>query len=59
MNDCKYLRCEVVDGIKHEFCCNEEMKKVNKSKEKDIPCIKVLNCKMFEPLSNTEKEVTL
>jgi hypothetical protein len=39
MNDCKYCKNEIIDGIKHEKCTNEDLKKFNKSDGKDIPCM--------------------
>lgn len=39
MNDCKYCKHEVSDGIIHEICTNEELKTINKSEDKNIPCI--------------------
>lgn len=39
MNNCKFSKNEVVDGIKHEICTNKELKRINKSNDKDLPCI--------------------
>lgn len=50
MNNCKYSKIEVVDGIKHEICTNEELKELNKSNGKNIPCMK--NCGKVEEKSN-------
>lgn len=44
MNNCKYLKVEVIQGIVHLFCTNESIKKANKSKSNKIPCIKHENC---------------
>ena len=39
MNNCKFRKNEVVDGIKHEICTNEYLKELNKSNDKGISCI--------------------
>lgn len=41
MNDCKYCKKENSDGIEHVICLNEEIKVINNSEEKDIPCMGV------------------
>ena len=46
MYNCKYVNIEVVDGIKHEICTNEELKELNTSNGKSIPCMN--NCGKFE-----------
>ena len=46
MNDCKYCKIEVANGIEHEICLNDEMKKIQKTEE-NIPCI-TKNCGHFE-----------
>ena len=50
MNNCKYIKVEVVDGIKHEICTNQKFKELNKSIDKHIPCMK--NCGKYEETSN-------
>lgn len=57
MNNCKYRKNEIVNDIKHELCTNEELKKLNKSEGKDIPCIQKFNCGKFEEDCNKRNEV--
>lgn len=56
MNSCKYRKDIIIDRIKHELCSNEELKKINKSKEQYIPCIQGFNCGKFEE-NNEQNEV--
>ena len=46
MQECKYNNDKTANGIIHKNCSNEEMKKINHSKD-DIPCMGK-NCGMFE-----------
>ena len=46
MHNCRYSNDKIVNGITHEKCSNEEIKKINHSKN-DIPCIGK-SCGMFE-----------
>ena len=39
MVNCEYCKVEVINGIEHQKCTNEKMKEINKSNEKDIPCM--------------------
>lgn len=39
MNDCKYCEIEISDGIEHISCQNEDMKQINCTSSKSIPCI--------------------
>lgn len=39
MDNCIFRKNEIVNGIKHEICTNEDLKKINKSNDKDLPCI--------------------
>lgn len=50
MNGCKYSRYDFPNNIEHAFCTNEELKTLNKSNGKDIPCIEMsgLRCGKFE-----------
>lgn len=50
MNNCKYCKTEVVDGIKHEICLNQRLKELNKS-DKNIPCMNTLRCGEFEEMN--------
>ncbi len=50
MNNCKYCKTEVVDGIKHEICLNQRLKELNKS-DKNIPCMNTLRCEEFEEMN--------
>ena len=54
MNDCKYYKSEISNGIIHEFCLNDELKKLNKSKEKEPHCIK--NCGKYEKENSIKNE---
>ena len=55
MDNCKYNKNEVVDGIKHEICSNGELKELNKSNGKNIPCIG-RKCGKFEENDNNQEE---
>lgn len=55
MNNCKYCKNEITDGITHQYCTNEELKQLNKSKDKNIPCMS--NCGKFAEKSNKQGEV--
>lgn len=57
MNGCKYRKNEIVDGIKHELCTNVELKELNKSEDKDIPCIQKSNCRKYKEDYKKENEV--
>ncbi|MBQ9494905.1 MAG: hypothetical protein IJR50_04620 [Treponema sp.] len=39
MDNCKYSNNVCIDGIKHEICSNEELKTINKTDGKNIPCM--------------------
>lgn len=49
--NCKYVKKEIVNGILHEKCTNEELKEINKSNCNDIPC-RSENCSKFEKCDN-------
>lgn len=55
MDNCKYNKNEVVDGIKHKICSNEDLKELNKSNGKNIPCMG-RKCGKFEEDDNSQKE---
>ena len=55
MKDCKFNKDEVSNGIEHEICSNEEMKELNKSNGKDIPCMGK-RCGKFEQKDNELQE---
>lgn len=58
MNNCKYCKIEVTDGHEHTYCSNEELKKINKSKEDDIPCLcNALPCVLYEERNEIQEEV--
>ncbi len=40
MDNCKFRKIEIVDGIKHEICTNEDLRDLNKANGKNIPCMK-------------------
>lgn len=61
MSDCKFCECEFSQGIEHTVCTNEELKRINKSKNgKNIPCVKTsrTTCGNFEPKDTDSKEET-
>ncbi|MBR4790718.1 MAG: hypothetical protein IK024_07470 [Treponema sp.] len=55
MDNCKYSKNKIVDGFKHEICSNEELKKLNKSNGKNIPCMG-RECGKFEEKYNKQEE---
>ena len=55
MDNCKYNKNEIVDRIKHEICSNEELKELNKSNGKNIPCMGS-RCGRFEEKDDKHKE---
>lgn len=50
MINCKYYKIEISNGIEHEICLNEEMKKLNKTN--DLHCIYKHGCGKFEEDNN-------
>ena len=57
MKNCKYYKSEKVDGIIHEFCTNEELKKRNKSNDKIFKCFGgFVNCGEFKEKENDKAE---
>lgn len=55
MDNCKYRKNEIVNGIKHEICSNEDLKEVNKSNGKNIPCMGK-ECGKFAERDNNQDE---
>lgn len=53
MDNCKYSNNVYIDGIKHEICSNEELKTINKTDGKNIPCMGP-KCGKFEEKKNIE-----
>lgn len=55
MNGCKYNEVEFVDGKEHNFCTNEELKKINHTENPKFVCMAGgIDCGRFEPIE-TEK----
>ncbi len=50
MTNCKYCKHEVINGIIHEQCTNEELNKASNSKEKNIPCMNPQRCGKSEEI---------
>lgn len=56
MTDCKYCKEEISNRTIHLKCSNEELKEINKSNGKDIPCNRK-NCTNYEKLKTNNIEV--
>lgn len=56
MNNCKYCKNEISDGILHEISSNKELKKLNNSENTDIPCMRIQGCGKYEENINSNKE---
>lgn len=52
---CKYCETEISEGIEHEICTNENLKKINKSGNKNIPCVGS-KCGRFEKIEKNQTE---
>ena len=53
MDECIYRKNEVVNGIRHEFCSNEERKKISNSHVNHIPCM-CEGCKYLKEVKQVE-----
>ena len=55
MDNCKYSKNEIVNVIKHEICSDEDLKELNKSNGKNIPCMGS-KCGKFEENDRNQDE---
>ena len=53
---CKYGKTEIVNSIVHETCENKDLKELNKSNNKDIPCNHTMCSKFEEEIEKTTNE---
>ena len=56
MNNCKYAKNEISNGIEHELCKNTELMKHNKAKEDEFHCMGASKCVKFKESNNTQME---
>ena len=55
MDICKYSKNEVINGIKHEKCINEERCSSKSKESKSVPCMGK-SCGKFEERSDKQEE---